>query len=221
MKRQMRQRLIIYSGLIASAIIAMLWIDVPMSRAIHEHSFGDSFKLAMRIARFPGDFRFTIALALFLVWRSRCPWETAGLLLVASAVASGATAVLKLVFGRTRPFKGPGAFDWSPMQHLAWNGFATPNLSFPSGDATLAFATATIFAAIVPRWRFLGFSWAVLVAVTRILQGAHYASDVIVGALVGVAAADFAMKHFPTYFGGPRQKPGANDCPQIDEPPNM
>ncbi|HQY87230.1 MAG TPA: phosphatase PAP2 family protein, partial [Tepidisphaeraceae bacterium] len=92
-------------------------------------------------------------------------------------------------FGRTRPFRGYPPFDWHPFPGDPRDAFHVPNLSFPSGDTTLAFATAAIIAIAFPKWRWVAYGWAFAVGIARVLQGAHYPSDVAGGIVVGVGMA--------------------------------
>jgi membrane-associated phospholipid phosphatase len=61
--------------------------------------------------------------------------------------------------------------------------------SFPSGHATTAFAGATMLAAYLPRYRVPLFALAALIALSRVYNGVHYPTDVVVGAALGVAIA--------------------------------
>jgi undecaprenyl-diphosphatase len=61
--------------------------------------------------------------------------------------------------------------------------------SFPSGHAATAFAAAVFLALWYPsgRWVFLGL--ATIVAISRIVLGAHFPSDVLGGAVIGAGSA--------------------------------
>jgi undecaprenyl-diphosphatase len=122
----------------------------------------------------------------------------AALELLCSAVFSGVFCSLtKWMVGRTRPYKGVEAFNLHPFRDGLWGLVSLPaNVSFPSGHAALAFATAMTVSTLEPRLRWVAFSLAALVAGFRVLEGAHYVSDVAAGAALGVLAAAGARRLF-------------------------
>ena len=65
------------------------------------------------------------------------------------------------------------------------------NLCFPSGHASMAFATAAAVAILWPRskWRWAGYALASVVAVERVVEAAHWLSDVVAAAALGVGGA--------------------------------
>ena len=65
--------------------------------------------------------------------------------------------------------------------------YRPPTYSFPSGHAALSFASATVLAFGVPRWKAFWFALAALIAFSRVYIGVHYPLDVTCGALLGVA----------------------------------
>ena len=177
--------------------LVLLRVDVPVAAWVHDHAFSAAEVRTLAVLRWPGHFLFTLCVAGILLWRRR-EWTGPTVLLIATAAASLVTAIAKYVFGRNRPFKGRGPFDWltfsgaSPL-HL----FTVPNLSFPSGDVTLAFATAAVVARLEPQWRWPAYVWAFVVAATRVLQGAHYPADALGGAIVGTAVAWAFLRWLP------------------------
>ncbi len=96
------------------------------------------------------------------------------------------TTSLKNKFQRYRPNTDKG-FN-------KWDGGDGPriNKSFPSGHTSNAFSTATLFSTIYKQKKWVApvaFSLASLVGVSRIYNNAHWASDVLAGAAVGVVSA--------------------------------
>jgi undecaprenyl-diphosphatase len=104
-------------------------------------------------------------------------------------VASGLSFLLGLGFNqiillfvhRARPYDGG-------VTHLLIERSA--DFSFPSDHATAIFAIAASFLLhAMPRRGVLLLAAAVLVAISRVYIGTHYLSDILGGALTGVAAA--------------------------------
>jgi membrane-associated phospholipid phosphatase len=105
--------------------------------------------------------------------------ETAVDGLIASGLAAGViTPVLKEIVGRTRPSAHQGTYDFHPFRGSA---------SFPSGESTQAFAVASVISAEYPNVWVEGVSYALagLVGYARMRENAHFASDVLAGALIG------------------------------------
>jgi undecaprenyl-diphosphatase len=69
-------------------------------------------------------------------------------------------------------------FSWRPQY-----------ASLPSGHTLTAFAALVAIGALFPRARPFLWAFALLIAVSRIVVTAHYASDVIAGAAVGAFGA--------------------------------
>jgi membrane-associated phospholipid phosphatase len=66
--------------------------------------------------------------------------------------------------------------------------------SFPSGHATSVFAVATVFAAFYPRLRWPLYALAAAVAAGRVYLMRHYVSDVLAGAIIGIAVASLLLR---------------------------
>lgn len=101
---------------------------------------------------------------------------TAGQLLAISLAGSAAiTAGLKYAVNRQRP---------TPPTDRR-------NSSFPSGHATAAFAAAAVCAHSYPRLTVPAYLFAGSIAYARLYLRRHYPTDVIAGALIGMATARF------------------------------
>jgi len=102
-----------------------------------------------------------------------------------AVVLSGVSAqVFKLAFGRLRPSETTSPDHWG-------EGGA----SFPSGHVTAAFAAAQVFADEMPRdqwgWRVLAYTLAGATAYGRMEGNAHWLSDTVAGAALGISTGRF------------------------------
>lgn len=89
----------------------------------------------------------------------------------------------KLVLGRRRPNEGKGAY------YFEFNG----GTSFPSGHAASVWSFAEVTALHVDRWWATAalYTIATSVSLQRLYGSAHWASDVWIGAVSGIAAGRF------------------------------
>ena len=91
----------------------------------------------------------------------------------------------KRLVGRARPFV-EGTANPLIYRPFGWN---VEYASLPSGHAIDAFAAAMAIGALWPRTRPFMWTYAVVIAVSRVVLTAHFPSDVMVGAVVGVVGA--------------------------------
>jgi membrane-associated phospholipid phosphatase len=107
--------------------------------------------------------------------------STVGFVFVSVAGAGLIASLLKNIIGRARPklFDMVGPFDF---QFYAFN---PDYASIPSGHATNIFALATVIAILWPRGRVLLYTVAAWIAASRVLIGAHYFTDAVLGAALG------------------------------------
>lgn len=111
----------------------------------------------------------------------------------ASVALSGILVnVLKYSIGRARPklFESEGIFAFVPFSFLATWG------SFPSGHATTASSFSVAMALLFPRYAGILISAGLLVAVSRLVVGAHYPSDVLGGCILGALLAWLLARYF-------------------------
>jgi membrane-associated phospholipid phosphatase len=186
---------------LTALFVIALALDVPVSTRVHESGVDAWLKNEWdltHIIRIPGHFLFTLVACVMLIgiaWtagvRGIALWRKPSLVLLA-AIFSGINAPLKWMIGRIRPFHGVPPFQLHPFQGSLFNVEAS--LSFPSGDVTLAAAMATSLTIVIPRLWPLWWILAIIVAIERIAESAHYASDTVAGAALGIGMALLAKK---------------------------
>jgi membrane-associated phospholipid phosphatase len=113
--------------------------------------------------------------------------------LAASIIASGIiTPTIKFITGRARPREDAGTANFHPFSI----GYSS-NSSFPSGHTTQAFVLASVIANHYDEtWvTWTSYTVAGLVGVARSYHGAHFASDVLAGALIGTLVGKSVVAH--------------------------
>ena len=101
-------------------------------------------------------------------------------------VASFVTKFLKIFIGRLRPifFEALGVTGFRPFSY-DW-----ALTSMPSGHTTVAFAGLVMAGMLSPKIKPYTWTLAIIVGLSRVYIGAHWPSDVIFGAFIGMIAAD-------------------------------
>ncbi len=119
-------------------------------------------------------------------------WSMKMLFLVMAISASGlVNMMIKWTAGRNRPINlfNHGLFGFNFFEV----GYELN--SFPSGHAVTAFSLAAALSILFPRFGFLAFIPATAIALSRVVITAHYVSDVIAGAVIGMVCT-LAVKYY-------------------------
>lgn len=96
----------------------------------------------------------------------------------------GITEFVRILYHRPRPFT-----EISVNQLLSSNEW-----SFPSGHAAFFFALSTAVYLYNKKWGIGFFIATILMTLSRVAAGIHYPSDIIAGALIGIAASYAAFR---------------------------
>lgn len=101
-------------------------------------------------------------------------------------LASFAGIILKVLIGRARPvfYEALGMTGFYPFaRDWAFH-------SMPSGHTMASFAGLVMIGMLVPRAKWFTWTLAIVIGVSRVCVGEHWPSDVVLGAFIGMIAAD-------------------------------
>lgn len=216
--RPMRWTHVLFAAFRSPGYGKLLWvllilILIPLDGVIADpmHRLGGSLKGDVRreitvIMQFGGVSSLVIVSLLMLrldPGRARRIWD----LIAAAVVTGGATLALKMTFGRARPrFEEPDLFLWfwramptsrGPEPRHTWEFWAkgvSEFWSMPSSHTSAAFVLGTFLAVVYPRIKWLVLGLALVVAFARLMEGAHWASDVVAGGCVGCWVAGAVVR---------------------------
>ena len=190
--------MLFWAGLILIALgLAALLIDRALAHFIYDHVSAKTHKFLDGITHYAKAGHWLAAAILALASAAIARHFGANgegisqminysLAFIASlTLGSAVLHVIKLVLGRRRPRDDMemGLYGFKPLAfNLEYN-------SFPSGHALTIACVAVIFTCVWPVWWPLWFGVAGALAVTRALLTAHFLSDVLIGAGIGLLAA--------------------------------
>jgi undecaprenyl-diphosphatase len=175
---------------------SMLWLDAPVAEAMR-HVSPTVKAVFSRITEFgrSGWILYPLGILLVAVALADRPalarWPhlalsalvaRLGFLFVAIALPGLVVSILKGIIGRARP----PVLDPFAYQPLTWTWTYG---SLPSGHACTAFGALVAFGALFPKMRPLLWTFALLIAASRMIVGSHYPSDVLAGAAFGAFGA--------------------------------
>ena len=183
-------------GLAAAGVVGVAVIlDRPIRDEMRRHAPNDS-RFMLNVERFGAQYSLGVLGGFYLagaIANSDTAIAVAEDGVAASIIASGIiTPTIKFMTGRARPRENAGIATFHPFD-LSYSS----NSSFPSGHTTQAFAVASVIASHYDEtWVFYSsYTVASLVGVARIYHDAHFASDVVAGALIGTLVGKSVAYH--------------------------
>lgn len=172
--------------LVIIVIAISFYFDAAVRRWIAEHTNRTAKHFMRNVSRY-GDWLEHVLAGLLLVgiawWRGSKRWVRIGFTMILACAIAGLVAHgLKITTGRARP---------SVKQELGWNGprLSSKYNSFPSGHtaATTGFFGVLYFAN--RRAAICLLPLPLLIAASRMYVAAHYFSDVVCAAVIGILCA--------------------------------
>ena len=188
------------AGAIGVGIGGVMLFDEQLTSGVAENRSGSTDRLSRVTTRFGSADAFYISGALVIsgIAFKNSSVSSMGREAIEASVFAGILAGLsKEAFGRKRPITSGDETVFQP---------GSSNQSFPSGHATEAFTLASVVAARSSGWIIptLAYTGACLVAYDRVNDRAHFPSDVIAGAALGIAVGRFVVhRHQPEAPGPP------------------
>jgi membrane-associated phospholipid phosphatase len=176
--------------------LAALPIDRGSAHYFREHLYTPLFRVAYQITDFAKGGPWIAAAALTYVgtqlWLMTATYSSlvatasdyALALLASFVVGSVVLHVLKIFLGRRRP-RDDVEHGLYGFRYFTWQ---LQYDSFPSGHAMTIFSVAVLASIIVPMLSPLWFAIALTLALTRAMLIAHFLSDVLIGAAIGIVA---------------------------------
>ncbi len=170
------------------------YFDLPILHAINGFC-GNSWVADRLISHLALDFKWAVPLCVFwALWFQPAEDQFARrkILLVAIAAVLLSLAINRAISValpyRIRPMETPGIGYRMPLFEDGFN-YSDFELwsSFPSDQTTYFFAFAAGFAFLSPTLSIVMFAYSTLIALSRIYLGTHFPSDVLVGAVLGIA----------------------------------
>lgn len=191
----------LFSALSTLLIVAVCYLYLDQAAALwcQSHLSPQEKEIFTQITVF-GESTFyligsALAFAIFRFLWKQPRWENIALLLFTSIAVSGIAAnIIKVIAGRYRPSElfehGLYGFDFFHIERAL--------TSFPSGHTATAFTLAVVIAYLWPKSAIPVWTFAVLIGVSRLAIGAHYPSDIIAGAVLGVVSTLMLIRYWNT-----------------------
>lgn len=201
-----------WAGPLALGVLGFLVLfpfDGVISKALETHQPGGDVRKELLALQQYGQFTVSVVVA-GVIWlldparrRRLMDW------LAAAIVAIVAVNLVKVLSGRPRPkfddpalFLGPfGAYpvrtdSGEGIRHSweVWGRISSDLWSMPSSHTAYACVMSVMLTAMYPKLRVVAVVLAAVVALCRVWFDAHYPTDVVVGAAIGVAAARLAFE---------------------------
>ncbi len=136
-----------------------------------------------------GFFWIALGVLFLLLGMKNRKWLDRGWLVLFSLALNAlfCNVLLKPMVDRTRPYD---LYGYTPLIPPVGDP------SFPSGHTSASFAAATALYAINKKWGIAAYLFAAVMGFSRLYLGVHFPTDVLAGAVLGIAAAKIVIRIF-------------------------
>lgn len=170
----------------------LFWL---INGGLHNPLLDASVRLVNRLDVFLGNLGKVVVILLAVglwAWHLERPRFVSYFLLVSAVILAQVlvSGVLKVLLRERRPLFVFGG----RVRILSERKYG---YSMPSGHTQVAFAIATLLSARSPRYAVLYYLAASLIGLYRIYVGAHFPSDVLAGAILGIGLTDLLLRLLP------------------------
>ncbi|MCG5499947.1 phosphatase PAP2 family protein [Ectothiorhodospira lacustris] len=165
-------------GLIQRVTDAEIPVCLVFNRMGHRRLINRVFAVVSRLG--DGVFWYTLMLCLPLIHGMQALHVSLHMALV-GLLCLPIYKILKATTGRDRPFRH--------SRDISLNVAPLDRFSFPSGHTLHAVAFTVVLLAWLPVWAWLVLPFTLMVALSRLVLGLHYPTDVLAGAAIGAAVA--------------------------------
>jgi membrane-associated phospholipid phosphatase len=191
---EQQRRWIAFAVVSALALMIAHLVDGCAYRTLGvENVYDDDFGRLLRIAGYVPTWLLASAALVLTDWPRRAiegttaAWRR-GLLLLSGVVVAGIVGeLLKLVFRRERPRAHEGEYVFRAFTERP---FDSSGLALPSTHSVVAFGAAAMLSHLFPRAQPIWWGMAVGCAWTRVADGAHFVSDVVLAAVTAWAVVE-------------------------------
>ena len=187
------------------ASLAYFFLDRPLAEGIKHFSKEWRPLIKLGTAIISPSLHLPLWIAAFLLVRLRKHPLTLPLFEIAlvQSISIAVVRLIKVFIGRARPalFLKKEIFGFHGLE---WNNHFH---SFPSGHTMTAFTLAASLSLIMPRYRYLYFGGAALLALTRPLLLEHYLSDVIGTTVIAYLIAYLVHQFMKKFTWRPYETP--------------
>lgn len=193
MTKLFKKTLFWFAATILIYIVLYLFIDRPVDLWVHSLNNVLIYNIGSYISLLSKQSIILYSVTLSFIFiiihdtlKGQKPWTKILLYICLSVIIAktiGDSA--KYLLGRYRPIM---FFDYG-LYGFRFLGDKWELLSTPSGHTLRIFAVMTALAVSFKRYRIVFFTIAVLVGISRVAVTAHYPSDVVLGAFVGITTA--------------------------------